>query len=102
MSIELEETGPDAEVYIKRSYMHHLMQGKIPSLPEVIQVLVCVSFCEKLASYPVKEVWVRLCREMEREQIEVLEKGTEIKNKPGRTKISSTIITATLRNIWDS
>lgn len=28
---------------------------------------------------------VRLCRELEREKIKVLEKGTEVKNKPGGT-----------------
>lgn len=53
---------------------------KLPFLPEVIQVFVYISFCEKVASYPVEEVWFRLGRETEREKIKMLEKGIEIKN----------------------
>lgn len=35
-----------------------LCKEKVPSLPEVIQGIVRISFCEKVTSYPVEEVWL--------------------------------------------
>lgn len=35
-----------------------LCKEKVPSLSEIIQVIMCITCCEKVTSYLVEEVWL--------------------------------------------